>query len=288
MKKSYQLIHLDLSKIDKLFRVSLGKINCISAQHPMKIETHKNTLEILYFVKGNQIYNINDIDYLISSGEVLVIFPSEKHSSGKFPFDKSLMYYFHIDIDNYENNIIGYAPEEEKFILGSINKINKRIFKGNNNLKYLLDKIISTYNFKCQYKKTLLRNYISLFLINILECSKRSDDFSRFANINNVLKYIDSHIEDSIKIENLSKVANLSVSRFKTCFREQVGLPPREYILRQKIEKAKELISLKKHSITDIAYILSFSSSQYFSTVFKKFTFYSPKDFKQLKNNIKL
>ena len=75
-------------------------------------------------------------------------------------------------------------------------------------------------------------------------------------------------------------MAHLSEGRFKTNFRLYTGLPPREYILRQKIKCAKRLLKEESLSITQISYQLGFSSSQYFSTVFKRFTTLSPIDYR--------
>jgi AraC-like DNA-binding protein len=55
-------------------------------------------------------------------------------------------------------------------------------------------------------------------------------------------------------------------------------MPPHEYILRCKIDRAVAQLEAGERSITDIAYDLGFSSSQYFATVFKRFTRLNPRD----------
>ena len=49
----------------------------------------------------------------------------------------------------------------------------------------------------------------------------------------------------------------------------------------QKIEKAKEILTESDTSITDIAFSLGFSSSNYFCAVFKKFMDCTPKDYRK-------
>ena len=78
----------------------------------------------------------------------------------------------------------------------------------------------------------------------------------------------------------LAEIAGLSEARFKINFRKQVGIPPREYVLRRKIETAKHILKNSDMTITELAHKMSFSSSQYFSTVFKRFTLMSPKEFR--------
>ena len=72
-------------------------------------------------------------------------------------------------------------------------------------------------------------------------------------------------------------IARLSESRFKTRFKREMGVPPEEFWLRQKIERATVL--LKTRNVTEVAHELGFSSSQYFATVFKRYTRVSPSRF---------
>jgi len=60
-----------------------------------------------------------------------------------------------------------------------------------------------------------------------------------------------------------------------------VGVPPGEYILRQKIKKAEQELTGSERDITEIAYDLEFSSSQYFATVFRRYAGCSPSDFRK-------
>ena len=70
---------------------------------------------------------------------------------------------------------------------------------------------------------------------------------------------------------------------FSYKFKRQLGTSPRNFINQQKIEQAKILL-LEKMSITDVAMYLGFTSSSYFSTVFKKFTLYTPSEY--IKNSL--
>ena len=84
-----------------------------------------------------------------------------------------------------------------------------------------------------------------------------------------------------IQIRELARLCGLSVSRFKERFRDEVGVPPAEYLTRQKIEAAKSLLLAGDHSITDVAMDLGFSSSQYFATAFKRYTGRTPSEYRR-------
>ncbi len=71
-------------------------------------------------------------------------------------------------------------------------------------------------------------------------------------------------------------MAHLSLSRFKARFKNEVGLPPADFIMRGKIERARQLLAAGDLSVTQIAMRLGFSSTQYFATAFKRHTGKTP------------
>jgi AraC-like DNA-binding protein len=58
-----------------------------------------------------------------------------------------------------------------------------------------------------------------------------------------------------------------------------MGIAPHEFILRCKVETAKKFLRDQNRNVTDTAMELGFSSSQYFATVFKRFTQQTPLEF---------
>ena len=73
-----------------------------------------------------------------------------------------------------------------------------------------------------------------------------------------------------------ARAIHLSESRFKARFRREVGLPPGVYILRAKIAAACTELRQPGTRVTELAHRLGFSSSQYFATVFRRFTGLTP------------
>ena len=96
------------------------------------------------------------------------------------------------------------------------------------------------------------------------------------SDIGHALKYIEQNIESPITLQELAQASNYSLSRFKAKFKEELGITPAEYITLQKMDRAQMLLKTTDDSITDIAYQLGFSSSNYFCSVFKKTLSYSP------------
>ncbi|MDF2540934.1 MAG: hypothetical protein K0S47_652 [Herbinix sp.] len=93
-----------------------------------------------------------------------------------------------------------------------------------------------------------------------------------------IKEYIDQHIYDKITIQSLSKMACLSPSQVNRIFKKEYAQTPYEYILTQKIETAKLLLTNTNISIKEIAYKLNFADEHYFSNYFKLRTGVSPKN----------
>ena len=70
-----------------------------------------------------------------------------------------------------------------------------------------------------------------------------------------VCKHIDENLSDRITIDDLASVARLSRSHFTRAFKASIGCPPHNFILQQRIERAKELMLNSSEPLVQIALI---------------------------------
>jgi AraC family transcriptional regulator len=91
-----------------------------------------------------------------------------------------------------------------------------------------------------------------------------------------VLEYIDNHLSSKIYLVDLATVAGLSHMHFASQFRVAMGLSPHEYLLRQRIRRAEELLVRTTTPIVEIALTVGFQSQAHFTTVFKRFMGHAP------------
>lgn len=162
--------------------------------------------------------------------------------------------------------------------------IKERHFKGTDVMKKMLDQILTLHELPTQQPVHKLQtlNLISNFLLTVIEYSQKNVGREQSNRISEIKNYIHDNIYQNLPIELLAKLLNMSDSHFKSWFKKEFGMPPLDYILRIRIEEAKKLLEQRtKDSVTTIAFKLNFSSSQYFATVFKKYTGISPANYKQ-------
>jgi AraC-like DNA-binding protein/mannose-6-phosphate isomerase-like protein (cupin superfamily) len=281
---SEERVYADLMHISQHFPLLLCRVNYSKAHRPLEWHVHEECMEFVYVVKGKQFYTVGEQQYEVNSGEMFFTHAGEPHSTSGYPEDKSLFYYMIINIKELAAGFIGYDEADGQAICSLLGNLNQRVLKAAPGTKRLFDNILTCYNGDSALKATMLRNLISEFLLNVIESTPKEGS-NGHNRLHDVLDYIDSNIGNEISLISLAEIARLSVARFKTSFRQQTGIPPRDYILRRKVEYAKKLLDTSFLSITDISYKLSFSSSQYFATVFKRFTTVSPSEYRKSSPN---
>lgn len=87
-------------------------------------------------------------------------------------------------------------------------------------------------------------------------------------------------LNDEMSVAGVAKELNLSRSQCSKLFSKVYGLSPRQYISRQKLNSAKELLVTTNLSVSDIAEKLGFRSASHFSRQFRRWTGQSPTEYK--------
>lgn len=88
--------------------------------------------------------------------------------------------------------------------------------------------------------------------------------------------YLEKRFAEPVQMSALAEHLGLSRARMFEVFKETTGLTPNDYLLRQRIERAKERLTQTSQPITEIALGVGFSSSQYFANVFRRYTGMTP------------
>jgi AraC-like DNA-binding protein len=80
---------------------------------------------------------------------------------------------------------------------------------------------------------------------------------------------IELHSFSNLKLDELAKLCNLSLSSFKREFKKEFNDSPTNYINNKRLEKAKELLSITDLPINEVGYEIGFDDPLYFSKFFK-------------------
>lgn len=98
--------------------------------------------------------------------------------------------------------------------------------------------------------------------------------------VTKAISYIYDHITERITINTLSQTLNTSSTYLSRIFAKEVGIPVSDFIRKQKIEYAKNLLQFTQDDMAEIAAHLSFSSQSHFIQRFREVTGMTPKAYR--------
>lgn len=96
-----------------------------------------------------------------------------------------------------------------------------------------------------------------------------------------VFRCLLEHPERKHSLSSLAKTACLSTSRFSEVFRESCGVPPMEYLVRRRMELAKQMLQTSNRSLEEIVSSFRMKSVSYFIRKFKSFYGTTPASFRR-------
>ncbi len=98
--------------------------------------------------------------------------------------------------------------------------------------------------------------------------------------LSQVLDYINDHLDHDIKLADLAALLNMSQFHFSHMFKQAIGTSPYQYLLQQRIERAKQLLKEGDRSIMEIAFLCGFNSHSHLSKQFRQLTGMTPKTYR--------
>ncbi len=91
-----------------------------------------------------------------------------------------------------------------------------------------------------------------------------------------LVAYIDQHLDTKITLTELSSVGQASVRQFCRVFQISFGCSPHQYLLRQRVERAKSLIQVGDLGLAEVALTSGFSDQSQLTRTFKRITGVNP------------
>ncbi|MBE6716676.1 MAG: helix-turn-helix domain-containing protein [Ruminococcaceae bacterium] len=109
--------------------------------------------------------------------------------------------------------------------------------------------------------------------------NKKQPEFS--PHIRNCIKYINENLSEKISVSAVAKYCGISADYLSQIFKREIGENLSSYIVRQKLEKAKNLL-ISGMSSKEICIEVGFSSQAYFVTLFKRYYNMTPSEYVKL------
>src|SRR5215469_13430528 len=100
------------------------------------------------------------------------------------------------------------------------------------------------------------------------------------ARLRRVKELVNTKIEEELRIDEMAELAGLSTAHFSQMFRRSTGESPHQFVLRQRVERAKEMLRTPGMRILDVAIACGFKTQQHFARVFRRMCGASPTEYR--------
>lgn len=108
---------------------------------------------------------------------------------------------------------------------------------------------------------------------------KQNFPSGNYEAVNSAIGYIKKNLTGDLSLSAVAEYANLSPIHFHNCFKSATGETLHDYVQKQRIKRACNLLITTDSTITAIAYECGFSSQSYFSYAFKRETGLTPREY---------
>ena len=105
---------------------------------------------------------------------------------------------------------------------------------------------------------------------------------TRLSRVEKALNYIHKHYGESVEVDTLASLVNMSPSAFHRSFKEVTASSPIQYLKKIRLNKAKALLQLQNLKVKEVSTQVGYESTAQFSREFKRYFDQSPGEFARL------
>lgn len=237
--------------------------------------------ELYYLVNGKTKYFIDDEVYVLEKGNLIFVPSNTLHNCDS-------------EDTHYNERILLGIPDNifNNTFLPILNELttNKLIYIPAENIhvvENLLNKIEKENSKSKEHKDLLIRLYMLELLTLICRYKRKVNAPSAPANkmVSKISDYIRTNYNTPVTLNQLSRIFSISESYLSRSFKKEIGIGIGEYITYIRITAAENLLINTDLPLTEIAHRCGFNDSNYFSTVFKRFSGQSPFKYRKTHSN---
>lgn len=282
----------------RIFNLKNCELNIFeSYQESYRVPLTFNDFVVTSMVRGKKImhlFNKPAFEYL--PGETVIV-PANETMVIDFPEaqanNPTQCIALAVDVQ-YVNNTVNYLNEYYNNSPGETYdwhlQFNQYHFDNDAEVTGLINKLIRVCSSGDKAKNIFADLNLKELLIRLVQ-SQHLQQVGTQANTDNnktrlqfVLHYIHENLTDKILMNDLCRKAYLSRNAFFKWFKQQFGITPLDYINIERIKLAKQLLTEKRHNISQISAYCGFSDVNYFVRLFKKIEGITPGTYKGCMN----
>lgn len=247
-------------------------------------------VEITLITSGELIYNVNQLSFHLHEGEALFGNANTLHSGHMhnhadceyisitfdprliFGFEHSSIHQKYVEpvLHNLAFSALHFCPDT---------------IPGQSIIETLRE-IIAIYEKKASYWELDITSKLQFVWKNMLLHEKADLTLSRqeeldYRRFHEIMNFLDTHYQEKITLEDISDHIHLCTSECSRLFKRCMNVSLFSFLQEYRIEKSLQYLANPNYSITDIASLVGFLDSNYYSKVFYKMKGCSPRDYRK-------
>jgi two-component system response regulator YesN len=102
----------------------------------------------------------------------------------------------------------------------------------------------------------------------------------RATHAQKAMAYIEEHLGSDVGLQQVAKHVHVHPNHLSEVFKKEVGITFGDYVTKQKIQRAMEILTISPAKISEVASAVGYEDVKYFSQIFKKYTGKTPSEFR--------
>lgn len=258
-----------------------GEALCCRGHH-RKPHAHAG-FEFLFLSRGQASWRADGEVSDQNMGDLYIAYPGEKHGTGPIPNLENHHLWVGLKLD-----ALGSAA---RHLSRTLRQSRLRLLKGCPELEPVLRGLVAQVVAHHPHRLQTVKSYIALFITLVTQRLLGGDreTLARSAlpysyAVQRAIAYMEQHLDRRIPLRDLAAMATArSVPHFCVQFRREVGVSPAAYHHQLRIYNARQVLRQPDFDVTKVALQHGFSSSQHFSTAFRRAFGITPREWRQAK-----
>ncbi len=230
--------------------------------------------QLLYLAQGTATFYIQGKECTVREGNVVVYYPQEpQHYIYRLRFEPEV-YWIHFDY------------EEMKPALEELGIDGLHLFEigTKHDCAFWMKRIIQELQFKNSYYQSVCYSY----LLSMLALIARAKDMPKHDGktdydllMEDAIQYFHHKYNEQVSISDFCRNYHTNEQHFRKSFKDYTGLSPKKFLLDIRMKKALEFIQDSSLNFTEIAAMVGYTDSLYFSRLFHQYTGKSPREYRK-------
>ncbi|MBQ6680044.1 MAG: helix-turn-helix transcriptional regulator [Lachnospiraceae bacterium] len=229
--------------------------------------------QLLYIQEGSGEFWFNNRKQILKKGTLCLFRPHVPQVYSYLNDETTISYFVHFSGSWIPKLLAPFGPQDQICFY-----IENALFFGETILKISRALQLHEYNYDLECAALLLDLITKLSRSVSLAPASGPQTTNAFAPALNVMN---NQYRKTLSIEEYAELCGMSTYYFVRKFKEHTGFSPHFYLIKVRMERAKEFLLTTNMNVSEISYSVGYDNPLYFSRMFKKYTGVSPVNFRK-------